>query len=174
MHRAAVKHIFIYAGAAALVVMAACGPPGPALGLGPVLDPFVGFGLLLALLLGGGWVVRSAARSPDGQAIERRISETSAILARSTFSAASKAATPPRRRGTSSRNVMRAERLIAISTFKSQGPGRPALVHGCGREAYRLSTALPRLLQVRSKIGLDLCYRDLPPDAVNELRSGGA
>jgi hypothetical protein len=80
MYRTAVKKIFIYAGAAALLVMAACGPPGPALGLGPALGPFVGFVLLLALLLGGAWVVKSAPRSPDGQTIERRSSETGRSL----------------------------------------------------------------------------------------------
>jgi len=80
MSRAAVKKIFIYTGAAVLLVTAACGPPGPALGLGPALDPFVGFVLLLAILLGGAWVVRSAARSQDGQAIERRMNETGRSL----------------------------------------------------------------------------------------------
>src|SRR5579875_397866 len=69
MYRAAVKKIFIYAGAATLLSMTACGPAGPLVGLGPALDSFVGFLFLLALFLGGAWVVRSAARSPDGQAI---------------------------------------------------------------------------------------------------------
>lgn len=80
MHRADVRKIFIYAGTAALFVMAACGPPGPPFGLGPALDPFIGLLFLLALLLGGAWVVKSAARSPDGQTIERRISETGRSL----------------------------------------------------------------------------------------------
>jgi hypothetical protein len=52
----------------------------------PALDPFFGFVLLLALLLGGAWVVRSLARSPDGQAIERRMSETGRSLRDRLFS----------------------------------------------------------------------------------------
>ena len=49
MHRAVLKKIFIYAGAAALLMMTAFGPAGPVEGLDPALDPFVGFVLLLAL-----------------------------------------------------------------------------------------------------------------------------
>ncbi len=74
------KKIFIYAGAAALLIMTASGPASPLFDLGPALDPFVGFLLLLALFSGGAWVVKSAVRSQDGQAIDRPISETGRSL----------------------------------------------------------------------------------------------
>ena len=66
----------LYAAVILLLILAACGPAGPVLGLGPALDPFVGLVLLLALALGGFWVVKTAVRSPAGQAIERQVSET--------------------------------------------------------------------------------------------------
>jgi len=75
MHPAAVKKVFICVAIAALIVTVACGPAGPALGLGPALDPFIGIVLLLAVLLGGSWVLKSVAHSPGGQAIEKRVCE---------------------------------------------------------------------------------------------------
>jgi hypothetical protein len=65
-----------WVGAALVLISAACGPVGPAFGLGPALDPFAGLLLLVALVLGGGWIVNSAVRSPAGQAIKRQFSET--------------------------------------------------------------------------------------------------
>jgi hypothetical protein len=58
-----------------LVVLTGCGP-GPALGLGPALDPVVSLILVVALMVGGYWVVRSAANSPTVQAIGKQISAT--------------------------------------------------------------------------------------------------
>jgi len=66
----------LYVAVMLLLILAACGPAGPALGLGPALDPIVGLVLLLALVFGGFWVVKSAVRSPAGQAIERQLSGT--------------------------------------------------------------------------------------------------
>ena len=67
-------------GAGLVLILAGCGPVGPALGpvlgLGPVLDPLVGLALLVALVLAGVWVVKSAVRSRAGQAVERQFSET--------------------------------------------------------------------------------------------------
>ncbi|MGA8599253.1 MAG: hypothetical protein WB676_31425 [Bryobacteraceae bacterium] len=59
---------------AALLVLSACGPPGPVFGLGPVLDHLVGLLLVVALVAGGVWGVRTASRSAAGQAIARRVS----------------------------------------------------------------------------------------------------
>jgi hypothetical protein len=70
------KRAALCLGAALILISAACGPVGPALGLGPALDPFAGLILLAALVLGGGWVVNSVVRSPAGQAIKRQSSET--------------------------------------------------------------------------------------------------
>jgi len=58
-----------------LVFLVACGP-GPGLGLGPVLDPFMSVVLVAALVVGGYWVVRSAGNSPTVQAISKRVSAT--------------------------------------------------------------------------------------------------
>jgi uncharacterized membrane protein len=69
------KHAALWLGAVLVLISAACGPVGPGLGLGPALDPLVGLILLVALVLGGGWLVKSAVRSPAGQAIERQFSE---------------------------------------------------------------------------------------------------
>lgn len=57
-----------------VLVLAACGPGGPVLGLGPVLDQFVGLLLLVVLVGGGFWVVKTASRSSAGQAIVREVS----------------------------------------------------------------------------------------------------
>lgn len=54
--------------------LTACGPADPVLGLGPVLDQFVGLLLVVALVVGGFWVVRAAGRSPTGRAIVREVS----------------------------------------------------------------------------------------------------
>ena len=70
------KSAALWFGAVLVLISAACGPVRPALGLGPALDPFVGLILLVALVLGAGWLVKSAVRSPAGQAIERQFSET--------------------------------------------------------------------------------------------------
>jgi len=70
----------LWFGAVLVLISAACGPVGPALGLGPALDPFVGLILLVALVLGAGWLVKSAVRSPAGQAIERQFSETGQVV----------------------------------------------------------------------------------------------
>src|ERR1700691_2468561 len=70
------KSAALWFGAVLILISAACGPVGPALGLGPALDPFAGLILLAALVLGGGWVVNSVVRSPAGQSIKRQFSET--------------------------------------------------------------------------------------------------
>jgi uncharacterized membrane protein len=70
------KSAALWIGVILVVILAACGPVGPALGLGPALDPFVGLIMLVALVLGGGWLVKSVVRSPAGQAIQRQFSET--------------------------------------------------------------------------------------------------
>jgi hypothetical protein len=48
------KSAALWFGAVLVLISAACGPVGPALGLGPALDPFVGLILLVALVLGAG------------------------------------------------------------------------------------------------------------------------
>lgn len=57
-----------------ILLLAACGPAGPIIGLGPVLDQLVGLLLLVALIVGGFWAARSATRSSAGQAIVREFS----------------------------------------------------------------------------------------------------
>jgi len=68
--------IALYLTTILLLILPACGPAGPVLGLGPTLDPPAALILLIALVFGGFWVVKSAFQSPSGQAIERRIVET--------------------------------------------------------------------------------------------------
>jgi type VI protein secretion system component VasK len=58
-----------------LIVLTGCGP-GPALGLGPALDPLVSVVLVIALIIGGYWVVKSAANSPTVHAIGKQFSAT--------------------------------------------------------------------------------------------------
>ena len=70
------KTAAFWLGTTLVLISAACGPAGPALGLGPALDPFAGLILLVALVLGGGWVVKTASRSSAGQAIEKQVVET--------------------------------------------------------------------------------------------------
>jgi hypothetical protein len=67
----------VYLSALFMLILAACGPASLAPGLGPPLDPLVGWVLLVALVCGGLWVVKIAVRSPTGQAVERTISEAS-------------------------------------------------------------------------------------------------
>jgi hypothetical protein len=63
-----------------LLILAACGPAGPAIGLGPAIDPIIGTILLIAIIVGGLWAVKSVARSPVGRAIERQVSKTGQSL----------------------------------------------------------------------------------------------
>ena len=56
------KSAALWSGAVLLLISTACGPVGPALGLGPALNPFVGLILLVALVPGGGRLVKSAVR----------------------------------------------------------------------------------------------------------------
>jgi hypothetical protein len=70
-----IKSVAIWVTVAVALLLAACIPAGPVLGLGPALDPFVGPVLLVALVLGGLWTVKSVVRSPAGQAAERHLSE---------------------------------------------------------------------------------------------------
>ena len=56
-----------------IITLTGCGP-GPALGLGPALDPIVSLILVVALFVGGCLVVRSAANSPTVQAIGKQMS----------------------------------------------------------------------------------------------------
>ena len=70
------KNVAIWLAVVAALILAACVPAGPALGLGPALDPFVGGVLLVALVCGGLWAVKSVVRSPAGQAVERQLSES--------------------------------------------------------------------------------------------------
>jgi uncharacterized membrane protein len=56
-----------------IITLTGCGP-GPALGLGPALDPTVSLVLVVALIVGGCWVVQSAANSPTVQAIGKQMS----------------------------------------------------------------------------------------------------
>jgi len=58
-----------------LMVQAACGP-GPALGLGPGLDPIVSLILVGALIVGGYWVVKSVGSSPAALGITKGVSAT--------------------------------------------------------------------------------------------------
>jgi len=71
-----IKNVAIWLTVIAALILAACVPAGPALGLGPALDPFVGGVLLVALVCGGLWAVKSVVRSPAGQAVERQFSES--------------------------------------------------------------------------------------------------
>ena len=101
------KSAALWFGAVLVLISAACGPVGPALGLGPALDPFVGLILLVALVLGAGWLVKSAVRSPAGQAIERQFSETGQAV-RDRFMPAPMTALP---------NIIRATPLPAPKRF---------------------------------------------------------
>lgn len=56
-----------------IITLTGCGP-GPALGLGPALDPIVSLVLVVALIVGGCWIVRSATNSPTVQAIGKQMS----------------------------------------------------------------------------------------------------
>src|SRR5437867_4378763 len=58
-----------------LSVLTGCGP-GPALGLGPALDPMMSLVLVIALIAGAYCVVKSAANSPTVHAIGKQISAT--------------------------------------------------------------------------------------------------
>jgi hypothetical protein len=69
------KTYLLYCGLLLLIVQSACGP-GPALGLGPALDPIVSLIIVGALIVGGYWIVKSTGRSPIAQAITKRISAT--------------------------------------------------------------------------------------------------
>lgn len=59
------KSAALWFGAVLVLISAACGPVGPALGLGPALDPFVGLILLVALVLErAGWSNRRSDHQP--------------------------------------------------------------------------------------------------------------
>lgn len=73
------KTCFVSIGLVFFAVLTACGP-GPALGLGPALDPIVSLLLVAVLLLGGYWALRSASGSPTVQAIGKRVTATGEIV----------------------------------------------------------------------------------------------
>jgi len=64
---------FASVGLLLLSVLTGCGP-GPALGLGPALDPLMSLLLVVALIAGGYCVVKSEANSPSAHAIGKQIS----------------------------------------------------------------------------------------------------
>lgn len=70
----------LFVGVLLLLTLAACGPAGPALGLGPALDPIFGTVLLIVIVAGGLWAVKSVVQSPAGQTIERQVSKTGRSL----------------------------------------------------------------------------------------------
>jgi uncharacterized membrane protein len=55
-----------------IITLSGCGP-GPALGLGPA-DPIASLILIVVLIVGGFWVVRSAAKSPTMQTLGKQVS----------------------------------------------------------------------------------------------------
>jgi uncharacterized membrane protein len=61
-------------------LLAACGPAGPALGLGPPFDQLVGLVLIMFLFVGGYWAVKSFAASPTGHAVIKDVSAAQETL----------------------------------------------------------------------------------------------
>ena len=61
-------------------LLAACGPAGPALGLGPPFDQLAGLVFIIVLFVGGYWAVKSFAASPTGHAVIKDVSAAQETL----------------------------------------------------------------------------------------------
>ncbi len=62
------------------LLLTACGPAGPALGLGPAFDQLAGLVFIIVLFVGGYWAVKSSATSPTGHAMLKDVTSAQETL----------------------------------------------------------------------------------------------